>query len=99
MMNKAEIFEIVISNLKSLIETFPEDQKIKVNTDTVLFGTNSSLDSLSLVSVIVDLESTFSLDYDLNISLTDDRAMMREKSPFDSVASLVEYIDEIVNSN
>ncbi len=98
-MNINEIQEIVISNVKSLVETFPDNQKIEVNMETVLFGTNSSIDSLSLVSVIVDLESTFSLDHDLDISLTDDRAMTREKSPFDSVASLVEYIDEIVNCN
>jgi acyl carrier protein len=98
-MNKPEISEIVISNLEALLETFSDGDKFEVNNDTVLFGPNSSIDSLSLVSVIVDLESTFSLDYDLDISLTDDRAMMREKSPFDSVSSLVEYIEEIVNSN
>jgi acyl carrier protein len=98
-MNRSEILAIVMTNVNSLIDTFPDNQKIVVNEETVLFGTNSSIDSLSLVSVIVDLESTFSLDYDLDISLTDDRAMTREKSPFDSVASLVEYIDEIVNCN
>ena len=99
MLNKAEIFKIVTSNLKALMETFSDEDKFEVNEETVLFGPNSSIDSLSLVAVIVDLESTLSLDYDLDISLTDDRAMMREKSPFDSVASLVEYIDEIVNFN
>ncbi len=99
MLNKAEIFKIVTSNVKTLMETFSDEDKFEVNEETVLFGPNSSIDSLSLVAVIVDLESTLSLDYDLDISLTDDRAMMREKSPFDSVASLVEYIDEIVNFN
>lgn len=97
-MEKSEILEIVISTVKSLVETLPEDQKIEVNQNTILFGANSSIDSLSLVSVIVDLESTFSLDYDLDILLTDDRAMMREKSPFTSIISLVEYIEELVNT-
>ena len=96
-MKMENISEIVISNLKSLIDTFPIIEGFEINEETVLFSPNSNIDSLSLVSVIVDLESTFSLDYDLDISLTDDRAMTREKSPFDSVASLVEYIDEIVN--
>lgn len=96
-MNNIKIQEIVISNVKSLVDTFSDDKKIEVNLDTVLFGTNSNIDSLSLVSVIVDLETTFSADYDIDISLTDDRAMMRKKSPFDSIRSLIAYIDEIVN--
>lgn len=98
-MNKESILKIVISNVTSLVDTFPDEQKFSVDQNTVLFGNGSSIDSLSLVSVIVDLESTFSLDYDLDISLTDDRAMTREKSPFNSVISLVEYIDELINSH
>jgi len=98
-MNKESIIEIVILNVKSLVETLPDQQKFDVNLDTVLFGRNSNIDSLSLVSVIVDLETTFSLDYNFDISLTDDRAMMREKSPFDSISSMADYIDELINEN
>ncbi len=96
-MNKEEIYEIVIKQVEELNDTLPNDDKFEVTRDTVLFGNNSNIDSLSLVSVIVDLETIFSSDYDLDISLTDDRAMTREISPFDSITSLVEYIDEIVN--
>lgn len=96
-MNKEEILEIVISNVVSLVETLPDDQKFTVDQNTILFGNGSNIDSLSLVSIIVDLESIFIDEYDLEISLTDDKAMMRKKSPFDSIDSLVEYIDELVN--
>jgi len=98
-MNKDTISDVVISNVKSLIETFPDELKFTVNQNTILFGNGSCIDSLSLVSIIVGLESTFYNDYELDISLTDDKAMMREKSPFDSIQSLVDYIDEIVNGN
>lgn len=98
-MERNKIQDIVISNVKALVDTLPEEQKFIVNNDTLLFGSDSNVDSLSLVSIIVDLESTFSNDYDLSISLTDDKAMMREKSPFDSINSLVDYIFEIVNEN
>ena len=98
-MNKEEILEIVISNVNSLVDTLPSDQKFIVDQNTILFGNGSNIDSLSLVSIVVDLESLFSDDYDLEISLTDDKAMMRKKSPFDSIISLVDYIDELVNGN
>jgi len=96
-MNKAEILEIVISNVNSLVDTLPNDQKFVVDQNTILFGNGSNIDSLSLVSIIVDLESIFLDDYDLEISLTDDKAMMRKISPFDSIISLVDYIDELVS--
>lgn len=96
-MNKEQILEIVLNNLNALVETFPNDQKFDVNENTILFGNGSSIDSLSLVSVIVDLETIFFDEYDFEISLTDDRAMTREISPFDSVKSLTDYIFEILN--
>jgi len=98
-MNKSTILEIVFSNVNSLVDTLPDEQKFTVSSNTVLFGKGSNIDSLSLVSLIVDLEATFADEYDLEISLTDDRAMMRKKSPFDSVQSLVDYINELVNEN
>ena len=98
-MEKQQIFDIVINQVTELNDTLPEDQQFEVSKDTVLFGNDSKIDSLSLVSVIVDLEGVFSSDYNFDISLTDDRAMTREVSPFDNVTSLVDYIDEIINED
>jgi acyl carrier protein len=96
-MEKDKIFEIVLTKLTELNDTMPADQKFNVGKDTVLFGNNSSIDSLSLVSVIVDIETAFSEEHDHDISLTDDRAMTREINPFENVSSLVDYIYEVVN--
>ncbi len=96
-MTNNQIFEIVSKQLVLLNETFLENQKITINENTILFGYGSSIDSLSLVSFIVDLETLFFDEYGFEISLTDDRAMIREISPFDSVATLVDYVFELVN--
>ncbi|HMG15962.1 MAG TPA: hypothetical protein VK590_10980 [Saprospiraceae bacterium] len=96
-MEKKDIFEIVINQVKELNETLPSEQQFEVKEETILFGNGSNIDSLSLVSVIVDLEMLFSDEYGHDISLTDDRAMMREISPFDNIKNLVEYIEEIIN--
>jgi acyl carrier protein len=96
-MNKEQILDIVIKQVEQLNDTLPDNQKFSVNKDTVLFGTGSSIDSLSLVSVIVDLEMIFSSEHGHDISLTDDRAMTRAISPFDNITSLVDYIEELVN--
>jgi acyl carrier protein len=98
-MNKEKILDIVIENVLNLMETFPSDQQFSVDENTVLFGKDSLIDSLSVVTVIVDLETLFASDYGQEISLTDDRAMTRAISPFDTVRSLVDYIEELVNEN
>jgi acyl carrier protein len=96
-MNKEEILKIIIENVENLVSTFPEDQRFTVDENTVLFGLNSQIDSLSLVSVIVDLEAEFYDVYNIEISLTDDRAMTREISPYDNVLALADYIYELVS--
>ena len=96
-MNKSEIFHIVEEQLKSLNNTLPDDQKFNVNDETILFGRGSSIDSLSLVSVIVDLETYFLDEHNLDVCITDDRAMTREISPFENVKNLVDYLHELIN--
>lgn len=95
-MDSIKIYDLVIKHLEELIETLPEEQRFVADKNTVLFGKNSSIDSLSLVSVIVDLETTLSEEYGQDVSLTDDRAMTREISPFSNVQNLTEYIKEIL---
>lgn len=96
-MTKKETLELVINQLLELNDTLPESEKFVVNEKTQLFGSNSNIDSLSLVSVIVDLEETLSSSYNIDISLTDDRAMTREISPFKNISTLVDYIEEIIS--
>jgi acyl carrier protein len=93
---KQEIENLLLSILSSINDLNNEDEKIEFNSDSVLFGENPQIDSLTLVSLVVDLESAISENYDVNISLTDDRAMTREISPFLTVATLRDYIEELL---
>lgn len=95
--NKDLITSTVLSTLNDVVATLPDDQKFTPDENTKLFGAGSTIDSLTLVSFIVELESVFSAKHNIDIVLTDDRAMTREKSPFDSVQDLSEYIYEIAN--
>jgi len=92
--NKEQVIATILTTLNELVDTLPEQQKFTPDVNTKLFGAGSPIDSLTLVSFIVELESVFSSEYDAEIVLTDDRAMTREKSPFDSVNELADYIVE-----
>lgn len=62
-----------------------------VGPDTQLFGESGVLDSMGLVSVVVELEQALSDRVGRDISLMNDRAMSQTRSPFRTVRSLAEY--------
>jgi len=63
-----------------------------VDEETRLFGPNGILDSLKLVNVVLDAEQQINDNYNLAISLADDRSVSQERSPFRTIASLADYI-------
>jgi hypothetical protein len=92
----AALTKIILNAVEALNEGLDEASKIVVHEDMKLFGPDSSLDSLSLVSVIVDVETMVADSFDQAVSLTDDRAMLRDEMPFADVHSLVAYLIELL---
>lgn len=99
MIDKDQVLEIIIRALSNLNDELPDGDKIEISDRTPLFGSNATLDSLALVSVIVDVEGDVSSTLGRNISLTDDRAMTQEISPFDDVQTLLNYIMLLVDED
>lgn len=95
-MTEKEVEQLIMEALNELNDEFPDDEKIIINSDAILFGKDSQIDSLSLVSLIVSIESKLCSILDRDLSLTDDRAMTRSESPFLNVQTLKSYILEIV---
>jgi acyl carrier protein len=93
MLNRDAIQAIILQALKNINEERGPDEQLTIDLNTRLFGADAVLDSLSLVSVIVDVESAVSEQSGQEISLTDDRAMSQEISPFSDVNSLTAYIE------
>ena len=89
---RPEVVDIIFNALRSLNIERAESEQIAIANDTKLFGPDASLDSLSLVSVIVDVESGIGDRYAKSISLTDDEAMSQAVSPFSTVNTLADYI-------
>jgi acyl carrier protein len=92
MANQQSIIDIIYRALASLNGELDADSQVPLAPDTRLFGPEASLDSLSLVSVIVDVESAVQDELGKSISLTDDEAMSQAVSPFSSVTTLADYI-------
>ena len=87
-MDRSVILKIIYEALDLVIE----GNDYELDESFVLFGNGAIIDSLDLVSVIVDVESEIGDITDKAIALTDDRALSQEISPFDSVKNLSDYI-------
>ena len=97
---REEIVLQVISSLKNvLIENDNLDIIEDLNESTSLLGQRSVLDSLGLVTLLVDLEQRLEEDYDVFLTLADERAMSQKNSPFRTVQSLTYYICMLLEEN
>lgn len=73
-----------------------DDLQMEKSVDTPIHGSTSALDSLSLINFIIAVEERLERDLGVTVLLSDDRALSQESSPFESVASLAKYIEQLV---
>jgi acyl carrier protein len=96
---REDILKLVLSTL----ETYCIENDISVNLsqgeELKLFGGESLLDSLGLVSLIVSIEEAIEDKFNTSIILADEKAMSRRTSPFSRVSYLVDYILELINAD
>jgi acyl carrier protein len=91
---KEDVSRVMLATIDEMNETQPEGQKLDKLPETNLFGAKGRLDSLGLVNFIVLLEHRIAEEFGVAITLADEKALSREKSPFLTVNSLTEYIVE-----
>ncbi|MGH1366138.1 MAG: hypothetical protein ACRBF0_21440 [Calditrichia bacterium] len=90
--DKQKVLSLVMEAVTELNELREEDEKLDTTASTMLYGEGSSLDSLSLVNLIVIAEEKIEDQFDAAITLADEKAMSLRNSPFRSIDSLADYI-------
>lgn len=85
-----KIRKIIFSAMENLNQEL--EDKLEIHDNAVLYGAKSPIDSLALVSLIIDIEQGLEEEFGVTIALADERAMSLKKSPFRTVKSLDEYI-------
>src|SRR5947207_12522566 len=74
----------------------PPDRQLIKAPETRLLGSQSVLDSMHLVSLIVAIEREVEDTFSLTLTLVDERALSMTASPFRSIQSLAAYIDILI---
>ena len=93
--------EIILNIIYSSIDeiNLDLDEKVEKNEAEELFTTNSKLDSMGLVSLIVTVEEKIQQHFGVDITLADDKAMSQTRSPFRTIESLTHYIEGLLNKD
>lgn len=95
-MDRAALVNLIVTCVRDFRVTLPNAGDVPVEPTTRLFGPSGLLDSLGLVSVIVDIEQRLADEHGLTVSLMDDRAMSQSRSPFRTPETLADYIQGLV---
>ena len=85
--------ECVYAALDEINEEREDLPPLEKAPETELQGAENSLDSLSLVNLVIAVEEGIELSLGATIVLSDDRALSAEPSPFRSVGALAAYVD------
>ena len=88
---KDQITAMVISVAEGIDEEHRVISEGGLDSDTQLFGAGSILDSLGLVTLIVELEQTIQEQFNVVVSLADEKALSQTRSPFRTIGTLAEY--------
>ena len=90
-MDRAIALEIVKGCLKEAILQFG-GADVEVTDDTVIVGQDAVLDSVAVVSLIVDIEQRLEQEHDVSVTLASEKAMSQKNSPFRTVGVLADHV-------
>ena len=97
--NRKTIENLIITSVKEINEQLSQEQQLGQSTKTVLFGKDGKLDSLDLVTLLVIIEQNIEDEFDVSITIADERAMSQKHSPFRTIGTLTDYIDTLLKEH
>ena len=98
-MNRDRLIQKLFDVIDDLNTQLPEERCLQKTTSTVLFGRSGNLDSVELVRLIIGMEEKIEAEFGIAISLADERAMSQERSPFETVGSMVDYMAALMDEH
>jgi acyl carrier protein len=89
-----QVLEVVLQAMHATNQARDAASQLAVSADAPIFGPDSSLDSLGLVGLLLDVEEGLQA-IGCDVVLSDERAVSQKRSPFRNVQSLVTYVSTL----
>lgn len=91
MLERQKALDVVLGCLREAVEQASGDASA-VMEDTPIVGPGAVLDSIGVVSLIVDIEQRLEMDHQVSVTLANDRAMSQKNSPFRTAGVLADHV-------
>jgi acyl carrier protein len=88
--------DVVVACLREAIEQSGNPMPPEINEETVIVGKGAVLDSMGVVSLIVDIEQRLEMDHNVSVTLANDKAMSQRSSPFRTVGVLADHVGAVI---
>lgn len=88
---REQVLKIIEAVIQQINEELDYDSLREVTLETILFGGDGGVDSLSLVFIVSNVEKEIYGQLGKSISLANEKAMSMRNSPYRSVGTLLDY--------
>jgi len=98
-MDREALVGLMTTLLVDAVEAEEEDHGLNLTPSAPLVGGEAVMSSMSLVSFIMDIEAELEAQHDLEVTLVNESALSRAKSPFRTVDTLADYVLELAGES
>lgn len=90
--NRETLIALVLESLADVLRLKTAQVEVPLGEDTPLLGRGAVIDSLGLVTLIVEIEQRLEERHRIVVTLADERAMSYRHSPFRTVGTLSDHV-------
>ena len=90
------VSKAVFSAVDELNTQLPPGVSVEKSLDAPLYGAGGKLESLDFVTLIMEVEEKINAEFGTDITIADENLLSKAKSPFSTLRTLIEYLEELV---
>ena len=99
MPNDDRILGAVYRAVDELNKQLPKGVHVEKSLETPLYGKQGKLESIDVVTLIMEIEDQIRDEFGTSVTIADDRAMSQQNSPFLTIQTLTDYVTELLKEN
>lgn len=99
MSNRERVTRAVYSAVDELNSKLPSGVRIEKSPDAPLYGKAGKLESLDFVTFIMEVEEKVRDEFGVDVMITDENLLSKEKSPFSTLGTLTEYLEGVLKED
>jgi acyl carrier protein len=90
------VSKAVFSAVDELNTQLPAGVSVEKSLDAPLYGAGGKLESLDFVTLIMEVEEKINAEFGTDITIADENLLSKAKSPFSTLRTLIEYLEELL---